>query len=70
MKYFSVDVTCEYNEKRVVLANNESEASKKIREGDCLAIYHQNVGNIKNINGIEATSLNDLRPLTELTILL
>lgn len=70
MKYFSVDVACEYNETRIVLASNESEAAKKIQDGDCLAIYHQNIGDITNINGIEPTSLMDIRPLlTELTIL-
>lgn len=69
MKYFSIDVTCEYNEKRVVLANNESEAAEKLKDGDCLAVYHQSVGDIKYINGIEATSINDIKPLTELTFL-
>jgi hypothetical protein len=71
MKYFSVEVICDYNEIRVVAADNASDAALKVQNGDHQAVYHQKIGDIKSIGNIGAISNNDIRPLlNQLSILI
>lgn len=70
MKYFSVEVNCDYNEIRVVAANDASDAAKKVKNGDHLATYHQKISDIKSIGEVKATTNNEIKPLlTKLSIL-
>jgi hypothetical protein len=59
-KYYTVDVTCEYSESRVVVATSELEAIKKAKKNDYLGVLGSSIGNIRTVKGVTRTSAEDI----------